>query len=85
MGVHIFATPYKALKLDVPRTIINSCREPNGFGFPENNVVTYEFPGTDYTDETLTWIWNDGPGALDSEFPRAFRSPGGRPDSSGAF
>jgi len=66
MGVHIFDTPYNALKLDVPRTIINSCREPNGFGFPENNVVTYEFPGTDYTAETLTWIWNDGPGAPES-------------------
>ncbi len=66
MGVHIFDTPYNALNLDVPRTIKNSCREPNGFGFPENNIVTYEFPGTDYTAETLTWIWNDGPGAPES-------------------
>ena len=66
MGVHIFDTPYNALQLDVPRTIKNSCRPPNGYGFPENNVVTYEFPGTDYTDETLTWIWNDGPGAPES-------------------
>jgi predicted dehydrogenase len=63
MGVHIFDTPYNALKLDVPRTIKNSCREPNGFGFPENNIVTYEFPGTPYTTDTLTWIWSDGPGA----------------------
>jgi len=63
MGVHIFDTPYNALALDVPRTIKNSCRAPNGFGFPENNVVTYEFPGTNYTAATLTWIWSDGPGA----------------------
>lgn len=63
MGVHIFDTPYNALALDVPRTIKNECREPNGFGFPENNVVTYEFPGTQYTAETLKWIWSDGPGA----------------------
>jgi len=63
MGVHIFDTPYNALKLDVPRTIKNSCRPPNGFGFPENNIVTYEFPGTAYTADTLTWIWSDGPGA----------------------
>lgn len=63
MGVHIFDTPYNALALDVPRTIKNECRETNGFGFPENNKVTYEFPGTDYTTETLTWIWSDGPGA----------------------
>lgn len=63
MGVHIFDTPYNALALDVPSTIKNSCREPNGFGFPENNIVTYEFPGTKYTTDTLTWIWSDGPGA----------------------
>lgn len=63
MGVHIFDTPYNALELDVPRTITTNCRPPNDFGFPENNVVTYEFPGTKYTTETLTWIWSDGPGA----------------------
>ncbi len=63
MGVHIFDTPYNALALDVPMTIKNECREPNGFGYPENNVVTYEFPGTKYTAEKLTWIWSDGPGA----------------------
>ncbi|MFY0654504.1 MAG: Gfo/Idh/MocA family oxidoreductase [Cyclobacteriaceae bacterium] len=66
MGVHIFDTPYNALQLDVPRTIKNSCRKPNGFGFPENNVVTYEFPGTKYTGDSLKWIWSDGPGAPDA-------------------
>ncbi|MDC0008340.1 Gfo/Idh/MocA family oxidoreductase [bacterium] len=63
MGVHIFDTPYNALALDVPKTITNNCREPNGFGFPENNVVTYEFPGTQYTTEEFKWTWYDGPGA----------------------
>lgn len=63
MGVHIFDTPYNALELDVPKTIKNNCREPNGFGYPENNSVTYEFPQTKYTTETLTWIWYDGAGA----------------------
>ena len=69
MGVHIFDTPYNALELDVPRTIKTECREPNGFGYPENNKVTYEFPGTDQTAETLKWVWYDGPGApvLDHE------------------
>ena len=56
MGVHIFDTPYNALELDVPLTIKNKCRKPNGFGFPENNEVTYEFPGTKYTAEKLKWI-----------------------------
>ena len=63
MGVHIFDTPYNALALDVPKTITNNCRKPNGFGFPEHNVVTYEFPGTEYTTEEFKWIWYDGPGA----------------------
>jgi predicted dehydrogenase len=63
MGVHIFDTPYNALELDVPLTIKNKCRKPNGFGFPENNEVTYEFPGTKYTTDKLEWIWQDGAGA----------------------
>ncbi|MFS4456628.1 Gfo/Idh/MocA family protein [Maribacter sp. 2304DJ31-5] len=63
MGVHIFDTPYNALELDVPRTIRNECKASNGFGYPENNTVTYEFPGTEHTTETLKWVWYDGPGA----------------------
>jgi predicted dehydrogenase len=63
MGVHIFDTPYNALELDVPMTIKNSCRKPTGYGYPENNMVTYEFPGTKQTTETLKWVWYDGPGA----------------------
>ena len=63
MGVHIFDTPYNALALDVPLTIKNKCRKPNGYGFPENNSVTYTFPGTRYTKDILTWIWSDGPGS----------------------
>lgn len=63
MGVHIFDTPYTALALDVPQTIMTQCRKPNGFSHPQNNVVTYEFPGTEYTTDTLKWVWYDGPGA----------------------
>tara|TARA_R110002049_G_scaffold93815_17_gene231623 strand:+ start:1978 stop:3303 length:1326 start_codon:yes stop_codon:yes gene_type:complete len=63
MGVHIFDTPYNALALDVPRTITTNCRKPNGFGYPEQNMVTYEFPGTKYTADTLKWVWYDGEGA----------------------
>ncbi|WP_350293593.1 Gfo/Idh/MocA family oxidoreductase [uncultured Croceitalea sp.] len=63
MGVHIFDTPYNALALDVPKTITNNCRPPNGYGFPENNIVTYEFPGTEYTTKEFKWVWYDGPGA----------------------
>jgi len=68
MGVHIFDTPYTALNLDVPKTIQTSCRKPTGFGHPEKNTVTYEFPGTEYTTKSLKWVWYDGKGApLDHE------------------
>ncbi|MDB4303933.1 Gfo/Idh/MocA family oxidoreductase [Desulfosarcina sp.] len=63
MGVHIFDTPYAALNLDVPKTIETECRKPTGFGHPEKNTVTYQFPGTEFTTETLNWVWYDGEGA----------------------
>ena len=63
MGVHIFDTPYNALQLDVPLTITNNCRPPNGFGYPNSNHVTYTFPETPFTKETLEWVWYDGKGA----------------------
>lgn len=63
MGVHIFDTPYNALQLGVPLTVKNSCRQPNDFGHPEKNHVTYVFPGTKYTTKRLEWVWYDGIGA----------------------
>ena len=75
MGVHIFDTPYTALNLDVPKTIKTKCRKPTGFGHPENNVVTYEFPGTEYTAKKLKWVWYDGPGAPDEH--KDLKLPGG--------
>ena len=85
MGVHIFDTPYNALNLDVPRTIKNSCRPPNGFGFPENNIVTYEFPGTEYTSDTLTWIWNDGLNAPQSHEDLALPNNDKLPEQGAMF
>ncbi|WP_200975113.1 Gfo/Idh/MocA family protein [Echinicola sp. 20G] len=80
MGVHIFDTPYNALELDVPMTIKNKCRKPTGFGFPEHNEVTYTFPQTPYTTETLEWVWYDGPGApakhKDLKLPNGDELPG---------
>ncbi|MEM6769354.1 MAG: Gfo/Idh/MocA family oxidoreductase [Bacteroidota bacterium] len=86
MGVHIFDTPYNALALDVPTTIKTECREPNAFGFPENNVVTYTFPGTEYTTEDFRWIWYDGPGAPDTNHPE-MQLPDGEtlPDQGALF
>lgn len=80
MGVHIFDTPYTALALDVPKTIKTKCRKPTGFGHPENNIVTYKFPGTEYTTKRLKWVWYDGPGAPDDHkdlrMPKGDKLPG---------
>lgn len=75
MGVHIFDTPYNALELDVPLTVKNNCRKPNGFGHPEKNEVTYVFPGTKYTTKKMTWIWYDGKGS--PKLQKDLKLPGG--------
>ncbi|SMD44779.1 Predicted dehydrogenase [Aquiflexum balticum DSM 16537] len=85
MGVHIFDTPYNALELDVPMTIVNECRQPTGFGFPENNTVTYEFPGTKYTADTLKWVWYDGEGAPASHTDLALPNGDALPDQGAMF
>jgi predicted dehydrogenase len=60
MGVHIFDTPYRALKLTAPNWVKTNCRSPTNVGQPERNRVEYEFPGTEYTTKTLRWVWYDG-------------------------
>lgn len=60
MGVHIFDTPYRALKLTAPNWAKTTCRPPTNIGQPEKNIVEYEFPGTQYTTSTLRWVWYDG-------------------------
>lgn len=77
MGVHIFDTPYNALALDVPLTIRTECRAATGYGFPEKNKVTYEFPATRFTTDSFQWIWYDGEGAP-SEDPD-LKLPGDEP------
>jgi predicted dehydrogenase len=60
MGVHIFDTPFRALELTAPKFAQTTCRKPTGIGHPESNRVYYEFPGTQYTTDTLKWTWYDG-------------------------
>ncbi|MEQ9378962.1 MAG: Gfo/Idh/MocA family oxidoreductase [Imperialibacter sp.] len=85
MGVHIFDTPYTALALDVPKTITTSCRKPTGFGHPEKNVVTYEFPATKFTTENFKWVWYDGVDAPDSHEELAMPGADKLPDQGAMF
>jgi hypothetical protein len=73
MGVHIFDTPYAALKLTAPKWAKTTCRLPTGVGHPERNIVAYEFPKTQYTADKLMWTWYDGRNAPPD--PKKFKMP----------
>lgn len=60
MGVHIFDTPYRALKLTAPNWVKTSCRVPTGIGHPSKNIVRYEFPATEFCTDKMLWTWYDG-------------------------
>ncbi|MBL8830063.1 MAG: Gfo/Idh/MocA family oxidoreductase [Planctomycetaceae bacterium] len=80
MGVHIFDTPYAALELTFPRWAKTTCRSPSGIGHPEKNIVEYEFPGTKYTTNSLSWKWYDGsfapPASEALQLPADLKLPG---------
>lgn len=80
MGVHIFDTPFTALELTAPNWVVTTCRKPTSVGHPEKNVVEYEFPGTQFTADTMTWKWYDGanapPAASDVGLPEGTEMPG---------
>ena len=60
MGIHIFDTPFKALDLKDPKWVEADCREPNGFGHAEKNMVRYGFNPSKYTTDDFTFTWWDG-------------------------
>lgn len=60
MGVHIFDTPYRALKLTNPVSAKATCRAPNSFAHPASNRVEYVFESTQFTTKQLKWTWYDG-------------------------
>jgi predicted dehydrogenase len=77
MGVHIFDTPYAALELTCPNWARTTCRKPTGIGHPEKNIVEYEFPGTQYTTDSMSWTWYDGADAppADLKLPADVKLP----------
>ncbi|MCB1121429.1 MAG: Gfo/Idh/MocA family oxidoreductase, partial [Verrucomicrobiae bacterium] len=79
MGVHIFDTPYRALKLTDPLSATSTCREPNSFAHPVSNRVEYDFGPTQYTANSLKWVWYDGdyapPQIPGFELPKGIQMP----------
>jgi len=60
MGVHIFDTPIHALKLGFAESVKTTCRKPDGFGHPTENIVEFQFAGTEYTTDKVSFTWLDG-------------------------
>ncbi len=69
MGVHIFDTPYRALELGAPKSVVSVCREPNGYSHPMSVQAEYIFPFTNYTTKSLKWVWYDGDSAPPKRIP----------------
>jgi len=60
MACHLADIPYWALDLRYP-TAIKARQEGNSaVAFPRWQEITYTFPGTQYTTDTLTFVWHDG-------------------------
>jgi predicted dehydrogenase len=77
MGVHIFDTPFRALKLSAPQWVEVKCRAPTGFGHPTRNIVRYGFTPTELTTRELVWTWYDGGYATPKDEPD-LKMPEGR-------
>ncbi|MEI7684537.1 MAG: Gfo/Idh/MocA family oxidoreductase [Planctomycetota bacterium] len=78
MGCHILDPVFSSLGLTAPRTVRSLGAAPNADSWALNSRVVYTFPGTQYTDNTLTLHWYDG----NAERPASLRAQiGDRPFS----
>jgi predicted dehydrogenase len=60
MGCHIIDPVYWSLELTAPNWVEYDGPEPKPEMFPTQETLTYEFPGTRYTDGTIVVKWYDG-------------------------
>ncbi|MEJ2700920.1 MAG: Gfo/Idh/MocA family oxidoreductase [Sedimentisphaerales bacterium] len=60
MGCHIIDPVYWSLELTAPNWVAYNGPAPKPEMFPTEETLTYEFPGTRYTDGTINVKWYDG-------------------------
>jgi predicted dehydrogenase len=60
MGVHIFDTPFDALRLEPPVWAEARCRESNDFSLPTQSIIRLGFKPTALTTQDFEWTWWDG-------------------------
>jgi predicted dehydrogenase len=60
MGCHILDPVYGSLALTAPKSVRSEGGAPNEDSWGLDSQVRYDFPGTEYTTDTLTLHWYDG-------------------------
>ena len=60
MGCHILDPVFASLALTAPKSVLSDGGAANADNWGLNARVTYVFPGTKYTDGSLTLHWYDG-------------------------
>lgn len=74
MGCHIFDPVFSALAIGAPTSVVSNGPQHFREAFAPNGDFVYEFPGTAYTTETITFRWTDGgakKAAEKAQLPRA--------------
>ncbi|QEL17085.1 Gfo/Idh/MocA family protein [Limnoglobus roseus] len=61
MGCHILDPVFNSLALTAPKTIQSTGESAHADSWGLETAVTFEFPETKYTTETLTLNWTNGP------------------------
>lgn len=85
MGVHIFDTPFRSLKLKPPVWAETQCRTPNQFSLPTKSTVRYGFEPTEFTTQDFGWTWYDGAYAPPVDVPGLEMPEGEKLPNQGAM
>jgi predicted dehydrogenase len=80
MGCHLLDPVVSSLKLRAPRSIRAHGHAPKNETWPNFGKVFYEFPGTKYSTNPVTWTWYDG-GYKEGHIPEQYLAPFG-PDET---
>ena len=71
MGCHIFDPVFSALGLGSPASVRSEGPDHGAETFAPDSDISYTFPGTEFTTETLTLRWTDGSGPSRPDASRA--------------
>jgi predicted dehydrogenase len=85
MGCHIFDPVFAALGLGSPSSVTSSGPAASMETFAADSDITYTFPGTEFTTESLKMRWTDGSGPSRPDASRASLPEGVSLPGAGSF